>query len=59
VPTLLVERARAANVPAQRLGTASGGRPAARGAVSALLVDAARAWRVALPAALGGATPDR
>jgi phosphoribosylformylglycinamidine synthase len=48
----LVERARAANVPAQRLGTAGGDRLVAAGAFSVALADAAHAWRAALPAAL-------
>jgi phosphoribosylformylglycinamidine synthase len=55
----LVERARAANVPAQRLGTAGGDRLEAEGAFSVALVDATHAWRDALPAALGRPTPDR
>ncbi len=55
----LVERARAANVPAQRLGTAGGDRLEADGAFSVALVDATHAWRDALPAALGRPTPDR
>jgi phosphoribosylformylglycinamidine synthase len=55
----LVEQARAANVPAQRLGTAGGDRLAAGGAFSVALVDATHAWRDALPAALGHPTPDR
>jgi len=55
----LVDRARAANVPAQRLGTAGGDRLAADGAFSVALVDATHAWRDALPAALGHPTPDR
>jgi phosphoribosylformylglycinamidine synthase len=45
----LVERARAANVPAQRLGTAGGDRLAADGAFDVSLADAAHAWRDALP----------
>jgi phosphoribosylformylglycinamidine synthase len=53
----LVERARAANVPAQRLGTAGGDRLAAAGAFSVALADAAHAWRDALPAALGADVP--
>jgi len=48
----LVERARAANVPAQRLGTAGGDRLVADRAFSVTLADATTAWRDALPAAL-------
>ena len=55
----LVERARAANVPAQRLGTAGGDRLVADGAFSVALADATHAWRDALPTALGRPTPDR
>jgi phosphoribosylformylglycinamidine synthase len=55
----LVERARAANVPAQRLGTAGGDRLEAEGAFSVALTDATHAWRDALPAALGQPTPAR
>ena len=53
----LVERARAANVPAQRLGTAGGDRLAAAGAFTVSLADATRAWRDTLPAALGADVP--
>src|SRR5205814_9303008 len=49
----LVERARAANVPAQRLGTAGGDRIVAAGAFAVSLADATHAWRDALPNALG------
>jgi phosphoribosylformylglycinamidine (FGAM) synthase-like enzyme len=52
----LVERARAANVPAQRLGTAGGDRLAADGAFAVSLADATTAWRDALPTLLH---PDR
>ena len=52
----LVERARAANVPAQRLGTAGGDRLVADGAFTVALADATTAWRDALPAALGHPT---
>jgi hypothetical protein len=48
----LVERARAANVPAQRLGAAGGDRLAAAGAFTVSLEAATRAWRDALPNAL-------
>jgi hypothetical protein len=54
----LVERARAANVRAQRLGTAGGDRLVARsdGASEVVfdvtLADATHAWRDALPEAL-------
>ena len=48
----LVERARAANVPAQRLGTAGGDRLVADGAFAVTLADATHAWRDALPTAL-------
>ncbi len=55
----LVERARAANVPAQRLGTAGGDRLVADGAFTVALTDATTAWRDAFPAALGHPTPAR
>jgi phosphoribosylformylglycinamidine synthase len=48
----LVERARAADVPAQRLGTAGGERLVAAGAFDVSLADATHAWRDALPGAL-------
>jgi phosphoribosylformylglycinamidine (FGAM) synthase-like enzyme len=48
----LVERARAANVPAQRLGTATGDQLDADGAFSVGLAAATTAWRDAIPAAL-------
>ena len=48
----LVERARTANVPAQRLGTAGGDRLVADGAFAVTLADATTAWRDALPTAL-------
>jgi hypothetical protein len=53
----LVERARAANVPAQRLGTAVGDRLTAAGAFDVSLADATHAWRDALPDALGADVP--
>ena len=49
----VVERARAANVPAQRLGVAGGDRLVADGAFAVTLADATTAWRDALPNALG------
>jgi phosphoribosylformylglycinamidine (FGAM) synthase-like enzyme len=49
----LVERARAANVPAQRLGTAGGDRLVADGAFAVTLADATTAWRDAIPTLLG------
>jgi phosphoribosylformylglycinamidine synthase len=45
----LVERARNASVPAQRLGTAGGDRLVASGAFAVPLSDATHAWRDALP----------
>jgi phosphoribosylformylglycinamidine synthase len=53
----LVERARVANVPAQRLGTAGGERLQAAGAFDVSLADATHAWRDALPDALGADVP--
>jgi phosphoribosylformylglycinamidine synthase len=53
----LVERARAANVPAQRLGSAGGERLVAAGAFDVSLADATHAWRDALPDALGADVP--
>jgi phosphoribosylformylglycinamidine synthase subunit PurL len=49
----LVERARTANVPAQRLGTAGGDRLVADRAFAVALADATTAWRDAIPTALG------
>ncbi len=49
----LVDRARSANVPAQRLGTAGGERLVAEGAFDVALTAATSAWRDAIPAALG------
>jgi phosphoribosylformylglycinamidine synthase len=48
----LVDRARSAAVPAQRLGTAGGDRLVAAGAFDVPLGDATHAWRDALPSAL-------
>jgi len=48
----LVERARAANIPALRLGTALGDRLEAEDAFAVPLADATHAWRDALPEAL-------
>jgi phosphoribosylformylglycinamidine synthase len=48
----LVDRARTANIPAQRLGTAGGARLVADGAFDVTLADAAIAWRDAIPALL-------
>jgi phosphoribosylformylglycinamidine (FGAM) synthase-like enzyme len=48
----LVERARAALVPAQRLGVAGGDHLVAEGAFAVSVADATTAWRDALPAAL-------
>jgi phosphoribosylformylglycinamidine synthase len=53
----LVERARAANVPALHLGTAGGDRLVAAGAFDVALADATRAWRDALPGILGADVP--
>jgi phosphoribosylformylglycinamidine synthase len=53
----LVERARLAGVPAQRLGTAGGDRLVADGGFSIPLADATHAWRDALPEALGADVP--
>jgi phosphoribosylformylglycinamidine synthase len=49
--------ARAAGVPAEELGEAGGARLVAAGAFDVDLADAARAWRDAIPSALGVATP--
>ncbi len=48
----LVDRARTANVPAQRLGTAGGDRLVADGAFDVSLAAATTAWRDAIPTAL-------
>jgi phosphoribosylformylglycinamidine synthase len=57
----VVERARAANVPARRLGTAGGDRLVATGPssteFSVTLAAATHAWRDALPDALGADVP--
>jgi phosphoribosylformylglycinamidine synthase subunit PurL len=53
----LVDRARAAGVPALRLGTAGGDRLVAQGAFGVDLDAAAHAWRDALPDALGADVP--
>jgi hypothetical protein len=50
----LVDRARSANVPAQRLGTAGGHRLIAAGGFDVTLADATTAWRDAIPTALHG-----
>jgi phosphoribosylformylglycinamidine synthase subunit PurL len=49
----VVDRARAANVPALLLGKAGGDRLVADGAFAVPLADAATAWRDAIPRALG------
>jgi phosphoribosylformylglycinamidine synthase len=49
----LLERARAAGVPATEIGEARGDRLVADGAFDVQLVDATRAWRDAIPNALG------
>ena len=53
----VVAAARAAGVPAEELGEAGGDRLVAAGTFDVDLADATRAWRDAIPSALGLATP--
>ncbi|MDE3086101.1 MAG: phosphoribosylformylglycinamidine synthase II, partial [Acidobacteriota bacterium] len=56
-PEEVLSRAEAAGVPAAVIGTAGGERLAVEGLVDLPVAELVRAWRRALPAALGDAVP--